>query len=397
MNPVQVVEAARPEVSPLSEVERRQIRERLFDAAMRSQNQTSTVELASPNNRMGNAVRMLALGALALTAIGGLAYSASRETPGSRPDASSNTDIGQTTTSAPTRNSIVQAPRPTVGPTTTLPPVPGSDDTPLLFPPERNRLDELKVTRQALGGSALLLRAPDLSTISLREMDGIPPVQPDPDEPPPTDDSGVPVTTAAPRPFTNVEVGPPTESTPGQYTIVVPCGTVDVIDNAGFAPFRPEMSALFESIRLDSGAIEIDLPEGWTAISGGPLTDEFIFGLPVQVGDREVTITLAQYPGGSLATAGYDDLQYLPTTFNGQQSWIHRDVENPAAFDVISMIGSTAIRASASDISLRDLEVVLAGLTTGDADEWASRFGALPVTSDPDIRTCADQPVFDLI
>ena len=106
---------------------------------------------------------------------------------------------------------------------------------------------------------------------------------------------------------------------------------------------------------------------------------------------------VAQYPGGSLAVAGNDQRQYEPVTFNGQQAWVNRDPEDPATFTLLATVGTTAIRVSARDISLAETEVVINGLTPGDVDEWTNRFGSLPVDLDPDIRSCTDQPEFNIV
>ena len=106
---------------------------------------------------------------------------------------------------------------------------------------------------------------------------------------------------------------------------------------------------------------------------------------------------VAQYPNGSVAVAGNDQRQYEPTTFNGQPAWISRDPEDPAAFTLLTTVGTTAIRVSTRDISLAETEQVLNGLTPGDVNEWTDRFGAIPVDPDPDIRSCADQPEFNIV
>ena len=393
MNPVQIVEAARPEVGTMPPIDRRHLRERIFDAAMRAQSELSPVDLASPNTRASNAARLAALALLGFAAVGGLAYSASRETPGSRATAPPATDVAPSPTLKPTVNTVAQAPLPTTATTTTTPPIPGSGDTPLLLPPERNRLDELAVVRASLGGSALLLRAPDLSTISLIEIDGLAPAA----EPKPDPSASSTTTTVPPRQYAAVSVIPPDEDTPGQYSVEVACGSVSVLDTAGRPAFRPEIDALFNSMRITDGVINIDLPDGWAAISGGRSTDEFVFGLPVGIGNQQVTIMVAQYPDGSLAVAGNDQRQYEPATFNGQQAWVNRDPEDPAAFTLLATVGTTAIRVSARDISLAETEEVINGLTPGDVDEWTNRFGSLPVDLDPDIRSCTDQPEFNIV
>jgi hypothetical protein len=393
VNPVQVVEAARPEVGTMPAIDRRHLRERIFDVAMRSRTEHAPVDVASPNTRAANALRLAALALLGAVAVGGLLYSASRETPGTRATETPPTDLSATSTSQPTRNTIAQAPAPTVAATTTMPPVAGSGETPLLLPPERNRLDALTVTRSQLGASALLLRAPDLSTISLFEVDGLAPAVPE--EPDPDADSDTTTTTTlAPRRFAAVAVQQPQSDAPGEYRLEAACGTVTVLDVAGRPTFRPEIAQLFDAMRVNDGVVEIALPAGWGAISSGPSTDEFVFGLPVDIDGRNVTITLAQYPGGSIAVASNDQLQYSAATFNGQQAWLSRDQDDPDTFTLVSMVGTTAIRISASGISLAEAETVVAGLTPGDVDEWTNRFGTLPVDLDPDIRTCADQPEF---
>jgi hypothetical protein len=395
VNPVQIVEAARPEVGTMPPIDRRHLRERIFDAAIRAQSELSPVDLASPNNRASNAARLAALALLGVVAIGGLAYSASRDTPGSRATAPAPTDPVPSPTVEPTVNTVAQVPRPTAAPTTTMPPIPGSGDTPLLLPPERNRLDELTVVRAPLGGSALLLRAPDLSTISLVEVDGLAPAEPEEPEDDPSESSTT--TTVPPRQYASVSVIPPDEDTPGQYSLEVACGSVAVLDTAGLPAFRPEVDALFNSMRITDGMIDIELPDGWAAISGGPSTDEFTFGLPVEIGDQRVTIVVAQYPGGSLAVAGNDQRQYEPITFNEQPGWIHRDPEDPEAFTILTTVGTTAIRVSTRDISLAETEAAINDLAPGDVDEWTNRFGTLPVDLDPDIRSCSDQPEFNII
>jgi hypothetical protein len=391
VNPVQVVEAARPEVGTMPAIDRRHLRERIFDVAMRSRTEHAPVDVASPNTRAANALRLAALALLGAVAVGGLLYSASRETPGTRATETPPTDLSATSTSQPTRNTIAQAPAPTVAATTTMPPVAGSGETPLLLPPERNRLDALTVTRSQLGASALLLRAPDLSTISLFEVDGLAPAVPE--EPDPDADSDT-TTTLAPRQFAAVAVQQPQSDAPGEYRLETPCGTVTVLDVAGRPTFRPEIAQLFDAMVINDGVVEIALPAGWDTISSGPSTDEFVFGLPVDIDGRNVTITLAQYPGGSVAVASNDQRQYSAATFNGQQAWLSRDEDDPDRFTLVSMVGTTAIRISTSGISLAEAETIIAGLTPGDVDEWTNRFGTLPVDLDPDIRTCADQPEF---
>jgi hypothetical protein len=394
VNPVQIVEAARPEVGTMPPIDRRHLRERIFDAALRAQSELAPIDLASPNNRASNAARLAALALLGFVAIGGLAYSASRDTPGSRATATPVTDAAPSTTNESTVNTVVQAPRPTAAPTTTMPPLPGSDDTPLLLPPERNRLDELTVVRAPLGASALLLRAPDLSTISLFEVDGLAPATPEEID---DDSSGsTTTTTVPPRQYASVSVIPPDEDTPGRYSVEVACGSVSVLDTAGRPEFRPEIDALFNSMQITDGVINIELPDGWAAISGGASTDEFLFGLPAEIGEQQVTLIVAQYPGGSLAVAGNDQLQYEPATFNGEPAWINRDTEDPAAFTLLATVGTTAIRVSTRDISLTETEAAIDDLTPGDVDEWTNRFGTLPVELDPDIRACSDQPEFNI-
>jgi len=396
MNPVQIVEAARPEVGTMPAIDRRHLRERIFDVAMRSQTNHAPVPVAKPNTRRANTLRLAALGMLGAIAIGGLVYSASRGTPGDGATAIPSADA--TDGSDATRITIGQAPDLSVAPSTTVPPIAGSGETPLLLPPERNRLDALTVTRAPLGASAVLLRAPDLSTISLFEVDGLAPAVPAEPEPAAESDEATTSTTTTTIPllqFAAVSVEQPAEDSPGQYQLQVPCGTVTVLDDADQPAFRPEMTELFNAMRIVDGVIDVSLPEGWGVISAGPSTDRFLFGLPVDLDGRSVTLTLAQYPEGSIAlAAGDDQLQYGPTTFNGQPAWLHNNPDDPNAFDLVTMVGTTAININTSGMSLSEAESVIAGLTPGDVDEWTNRFGTLPVDVDPDVRTCADQPAF---
>ena len=75
MNPVQIVEAARPEVGTMPPIDRRHLRERIFDAAIRAQSELAPVDVSSPKNRASNAARLAALALLGVAAVGGLAYS----------------------------------------------------------------------------------------------------------------------------------------------------------------------------------------------------------------------------------------------------------------------------------------------------------------------------------
>ncbi|WP_395161497.1 hypothetical protein [Ilumatobacter sp.] len=393
MNPIQIVEAARPDVGPMRADEQRHVRERLFDVAMRAQSEHKPMEVRSPNTRRSNALRLGALGMLGAIAIGGLAFSATRDTGTSLNQATPDTEPERTTTvtTEPERTIVVEPPRPTTAPTTTTTPIPGSATSPLLLPPERTRLDELRVTPMQLGGSTLMLRASDLTIIGLREADGLmPPAL----GPPTTDEAGGTVPIIAPREFNGFTVPEPNET--GAYTANIACGSLTIAEGPGFSPFRLELDQLLQSMSVTHGAITVALPDRWQLISEGPSVNEFTFGLPVAVSGINIVVTLAQYPNGSIAEAAYGDRQYEPETFRGQPAWIHRSASDPGAFDLVGMLGTTAFRVSARDIALLELEFVLSQLLSGDVDEWIRRFGALPVEPDPDIRTCSAQPSFNV-
>ena len=393
MNPIQVVQAARPDVGPMRADEQRHVRELLFDVAMRAQTGHKAMEVRSPNTRRSNALRLGALAMLGAVAIGGLAFSASRDTGTSLNQATPDTNPERTTTVAtePERFAVIEPPRPTTAPTTTTPPIPGSAAAPLLLPPERTRLDELRVTPMQLGGSTLMLRAADLTTIELRETDGLEPPAP---EPPTTDEAGETVLTAPLREFDGFTLSEPNEA--GAYTATISCGSLTIAEGPGFPPFRLELNRLLQSMSVADGAINVVLPDGWQLISEGPSVNEFTFGLPVSVGGINTVVTLAQYPNGSIAEAAYGDRQYTPETFRGQPAWIHRSADDPEAVDLVGMLGTTAFRVSARDIGLVELEFVLSQLLSGDIDDWITRFGALPIETDPDIRTCSAQPSFNV-
>jgi hypothetical protein len=393
VNPVQIVEAARPDVGPMHAGEQRHVRERLFDVAMRAETGHKPMEVRSPNTRRSNALRLAALGMLGAAAIGGLAFSASRDTGTSLNQATPDTGPERTTTvtTEPERAVIIEPPRPTTATTTTTMPIPGSAEAPLLLPPERTRLDELTVTPMQLGGATLMLRASDLTTIGLREADGLKPPAP---EPPTTDETGETIPTTPPREFNGFTLSEPDET--GAYTANILCGSFTVAEGPGFLPFRLELDRLLQSMSVNNGVIDVPLPEGWQLISEGPSVNEFTFGLPVAVGGINTVVTLAQFPNGSIAEAAYGNRQYVPETFRGEPAWIHRNVDDPGAFDLVGMLGTTAFRVGARDIALVELESVLSQLLPGDLDEWIRRFGALPIETDPDIRTCSAQPSFNV-
>lgn len=371
-------------------VERRHVRELLFDVAMRAHTGHKPMEVRSPNMRRSNALRLGALGMLGAVAIGGLAFSASRDTGTSLNQATPDTGPERTTTvtTEPERAVVIEPPRPTTASTTTTPPIPGSFQSPLLLPPERTRLDKLTVTPMQLGGATLMLRASDLTTIGLREADGLAPPAP---EPPTADETDE---TIPAREFDGFTVPEPDET--GAYTANISCGSLTVTEGPGFLPFRLELNQLLQSISVADGVIDVALPDGWELISEGLSVNEFTFGLPVAIGGINIVVTLAQFPNGSIAEAAYGDQQYAPQTFRGQPAWIHRSIDDPGAFDLVGMLGTTAFRVSARDIALVELEFVLSQLLSGDVDEWIRRFGALPVKTDPDIRTCSTQPSFNV-
>lgn len=387
MNPYQTVEAARPSVAPMPPIARRHLREHLFEIATHSQTSLGDPTVTAPNTARANAARLGALVLLGIVGVGGLAYSASRGTGGSEvaPIAPTSTPATSGPTTPPP--TVLQPPPPTPATTTTTLPEPGSAEAPLLLPVGRRRLDELTVTRRSLGGSALLLQAPDLTTIGLVERDGM---KPEPPGPPETDDTGSIVPAPVPAVFGSIEV----LENGGVYAVDVPCGSLEVRDQSGGEPFRPTLTELFASMSLDGGRIQIALPPGWGAIGAGATTDEFTFGLPVDVGGRDVTVRLAQYPDGNLAVAGYGAGRFVPTTFLGEPAWISRDPEEPSDFEVIGMLGTTAYRVGASGIAIDELEDVVTSLEPGDVDEWITRFGPLPAAVDPDIRVCQHQPEF---
>jgi hypothetical protein len=393
VNPVQVVEAARPDVGPMPAAERRHVRELLFDVAMRAQTEHKPMEVRSPNTRRSNALRLGALGVLGALAVGGLAFSASRDTGTSlnQPTPDTGPERTTTVTTEPERAIVIDPPRPTTAPTATKLAIPGSAESPLLLPPERTRLDELTVTPMQLGGSTLLLRASDLTTLGLREADGL---KPPPPEPPTTEETGETIPTLPPREFNGFTVLAPDET--GAYTANISCGSLTFAEGPGFVPFRPELNRLLQSVSITNGSIDIALPDGWQLISEGPSVNEFTFGLPVAVGGIDIVVTLTQYPKGSIAQAAYGDQQLTPATFRGQPAWIHRSPDDLGAFDLVGMLGTTAFRVSARDITLVELEFVLSQLLSGDVDEWIRRFGALPTETDPDIRTCSAQPSFSV-
>lgn len=396
MNPVHIVESARPEIDTMPIVARRHLRERLFTVSTGSHAGSHTgsggIQINPPNASRANALRVGALVLLGAVAAGGLAFSASRSGPDDGAETSSSTPPVATVAADLNVNTVVQVPAPTVAPTTTTPAVVGSQDTPLLLPPERSRLDELAVNRKQLGGSSLLLRAPDLTTVSLRETDGIAPVTIPPDD---HDDGGEATTPPIPpRQFAGFEVTQPGD--PGTYDVSVPCGTLQVREGIGRLPFRPEIVELFNSMSLANGSIDITLPTGWGLIDVGPGADEFVLGIPAEVGGRNVTVTLTQYPNGSIAVAGFGDRQYAPVTFRGEQAWISRNPDVPGEFEIIGMLGTTAFSASARDIALSELDLVLQSLLPSSVEDWITRFGPLGATEDPDIRTCQQQPEFNV-
>lgn len=392
MNLGAAIEAARPDVGPMPTDARRHVRERLFDVAVGPPPLPPTTT-PSFDQHASVKRRLAALVLLAAAGGGALALNASRNSDG---DGTAGLDTIFVDTTVVTEV-IEVPPPPTPAPTTTSPPAVGSSEAPLLMPVGRVSLDALSHTARPRGQSALLLRAPDRSTIGLIETDGLLPA------PPPTTLPGAEVDPDNPIPSPWERVGSilargtaSGDTDSRRYEIQLPCGTLDIADGDRFGQNRQEIRDLLANIDVDRGVIDVSLPAGWEIISDGIYTGEFEIGLPIEANAGASPFLLVQYPSSELAFAAFGGTQLEPLTFLGSQAWIGRGLDDPSDVTIVGTFGDTAFRVEVSGLTIPQIETEMLKLQAGTIDDWIERFGALDQPDPIDLRTCLDQPEFSV-
>lgn len=389
MNLNAAVEAARPEVDPMPADARRHVRERVFDAAV-GPPPSPPVTNQVIDSRRSIRRRLAALVVLAGAGGGALALNATRGSDDGLTDARSS--LVPTTVFT----EVIDVPSPpTIAPTTTAPPAAGSSDAPLLMPVGRVPLDALRHTARPRGQSALLLRAPDESTIGLVETDGLAPVPPPTTLPDAEIDPDQPVFAPWER-VGSISARRVISDDPDsrRYEVKLPCGTLEIADGDRFGQNRQEIRDLLANIELDGGVIDITLPPGWQIISNGTYTGEFEIGLPIEANGGASPFLLVQYPSSAIAFAAFGGTQIQPIEFLGAQAFIGSDLDDPSDITIIGSFGDTAFTISVSGLTLPQIENEMLQLQAGSIDDWVERFGALDEPDSIDLRTCLDQPEF---
>jgi hypothetical protein len=388
VNVFNIVQTARPEVAPMPLAKRRMIRESLFgvghDDAARSisaRSESGAVVSTAPHGtripirkrrRAGGSLPKMAAGLLLVGAVGAVGWSFVER--GDDTVATLPTTVATSTTEATT----------TV-PATTNPPLVRTGVTigePLVLPATLLAIDEVSIAPPSPGSSALLLTAPDGTTVWMAEFDGGT-----------SNADGLDV-----RQYGSIGVGVPSnraEGTVASYQLQVPCGLVLLNDAAGQPFDRPAVVSLFESTSIDGDAtIDVSKPPGWSVLDIGDSRVSFTTQFQVPVLTETFPVRLVQVPDGAYPQLTFGGRQLKSATFLGGPAYL--DIA-PAAPDLVSIYwkdGSTVFNVSSFNFSFTDLEGFVESLEPATVSEWTQRFDA-PIPETPALDTqCAPQPNF---
>ena len=390
MNPVDVLESVRPEVSPMDLTERRMIRERLFgvghgdvarnitarsaSGAVVSTAPRGTRALSAPQSPPQGSWARMAAGLVLLAGLGGLGWLVV-----GRDDSDPETRAEPTieSTAAPT----------TAQPTTTVAleqfdPVRTAvtDDFPLVLPSAQLAIDTVSIGAPAPGSSAALLAAGDETNVWLAEIDGEP-----------ANTNGLTVTQVG-----ATQVATPSDfvdGDPASYQVQVPCGFVLLNDAPDQPLFRPEMQRFLEAMSVDDLAtIDVSLPEGWSVLDIGPSVTSYDVQFQVPRFDSIATVALSQAPNGSLAQLAFGGRQLQETFFLGDLAYVDAAPLSPGSTSVFWRDGSTVFNIRSDQLDFVDLEDFVAGLDTVSVAEFSDRFDQ-PIPPAPALDTdCSPQP-----
>ncbi|MFT6291839.1 MAG: hypothetical protein ACJAR2_002446 [Ilumatobacter sp.] len=388
MNVFDTIQTIRPKVEPMPLVNRRKIRESLLgvghEGAARSisaRSESGAVVSTAPHGtrksirkppRSGGSVPKMAAGLLLVGAVAGVGWSYVNR----------DTDAGETT--APT------VPTTTTETTTTIPPTVAPPlvrtgvtlEEPLVLPDTLLGIDEVSVALPSPGSSALLMTAPDRTTLWMAEFDGTTP-----------NAEGLDV-----RQFGSIGVGVPSnraDDGAASYQLQVPCGVVLLNDAIGQPLDRPEVVSLFESMSIDGDAtIDLSKPPGWSILDIGDSQVSFTTQFQVPGLAETFPVRLVQIPDGSFPQLAFGGRQLQTTTFLGGPAFIDGAPTNPDMVSIYWKDGPTAFNVSSPNFSFADLERFVESFEPVTVAEWSQQFD-VPVPEALTLDTqCAPQPNF---
>lgn len=163
------------------------------------------------------------------------------------------------------------------------------------------------------------------------------------------------------------------------YRTAHACWTLHVADGGGTGdvePWRDEIRDLFASMQPGDTFVELQLPPGWDVLSldePGPL---FEVVLPVEGSDTSISILQSPEGGAAYAaTLAAHDVE--PVRFLGNDAWAGTVDFDPAATTVYWIHDGTYTTATASGLSIEQIEEVVADLQTVTQTQWEDRFGMI--------------------
>jgi hypothetical protein len=157
------------------------------------------------------------------------------------------------------------------------------------------------------------------------------------------------------------------------------CWTLQVADGGGtgdIEPWRDEVDDLFGSMQPGDSFLEIQLPPGWDVLSFDEPGPMFEVVLPVEGG--ETSISIMQSPAGGAAyaaTLAAHDVE--PVRFLGTDAWAGTVDFDPAATTVYWIHDGTYSIATASGLSVHQMERIVADLQPVTQTQWEARFGTV--------------------
>jgi hypothetical protein len=243
-------------------------------------------------------------------------------------------------------------------------------------------IDEVSVAPPSPGSSAMLMTAPDGTTLWMAEFDGATP-----------NADGLDV-----RQFGSIGVGVASNRAEGataSYQLQVPCGLVLLNDADGQPLDRPEVVSLFESMSIDGDAtIDLSKPPGWSVLAIGDSKASFTTQFQVPVFTETFPVRLVQVPDGSFPQLTFGGRQLQSTTFLGGPAFVDSAPNDPELVSVYWKDGPTAFNVSSANFSFVDLEHFVESLEPATVAEWTQRFD-VPVPEAPVLDPqCAPQPNF---
>ncbi|MGA9278797.1 hypothetical protein [Ilumatobacter sp.] len=387
MNVFNTLFAVRPEVDPMPIAERSRIRESLFGVGhddttrtVRARSESGAVVSTAPHGTRAIPPRpkrsiidwvRRGAGLVAVIAVGVVVWSLL-------------SDDDANDAAEPTEQAVGSATESTASPTTTATKLrtPVTASASLLVPEEQIGVDEVEIAPSTPGASTMLVSMPDGSSLWVAEIDGDP-----------ASVDGLEFDVVG-----SIGVGVPTDPPEGAaptYQFFIPCGLAIASDTPGMAVARPEVTTLFESMSIDSGArIEATLPEGYSVLDIGDGQDSYTAQFQVPVDGATATVRLTQIPDGALGQLTFGGRQLESTTFLDQPAFVDAAPTDPDLVSLFWQDASTVFNLSSTELDADGLASFTETLTATTPEEWSERF-TTPAPPQPTLEsTCTPQPTF---